>query len=294
MTFPQAIASGFRNYARFSGRAARSEYWCWFLFAVLVSTAARILDEAYLSELMIDIVRIGPVYGVTTLVLLIPGLAVGVRRLHDLDRSGWWWWIWLTGIGGIVLLVWFCRRGTVGPNRFGDDRVAEPAPLPVGSGTDPYRQGAPIVPYPVQTKSWPVWLTVLVVLGGIVLAIGAASLAGYIWWQRYGTGLIGSIDEGRKFAIGKTRTACVDETVARAKRGSGFTDAVSLQLFFEYCLKAARPVAGFCDGVPSKDEFIKSTQWLAEMNRKHGITSTLHQGLFTPMQVVCQEDAHRP
>jgi uncharacterized membrane protein YhaH (DUF805 family) len=294
MTFPQAIASGFRNYARFSGRAARSEYWCWVLFGVLVASAARILDEAFLPELAIDIVQVGPLYVVTTLALILPGIAVAARRLHDRDRTAWWLLLWLTILGGFVLLVWFCRRGSVGPNRFGPDPLPAPAPEAPASGAGPYPQAAAMAPRPVRTKSWPVWLTVLVVIGASVLVIAGVSVAGYVWWQLYGTGLVGSIDEGRRFAAGKDRNACVDEAVARAKRGAGFSEAVSLQLFFEYCLKAARPVPGFCDGVPSKDEILKSTQWLAEMNRKHGIRSTFHQGLFTPMQVVCEGEAHRP
>ncbi len=55
------------------------------------------------------------------LALLLPGLAVAVRRLHDVDRSGWWYLLVLVPVVGIVVLVvWFCRKGTAGPNRFGD------------------------------------------------------------------------------------------------------------------------------------------------------------------------------
>jgi uncharacterized membrane protein YhaH (DUF805 family) len=97
MTFTQAIASGFQNYVNFNGRAARSEFWYWFLFTVLVSIAAGLGDGV---------------------------LAVSIRRLHDLDRSGWWYLlIFIPLIGLIVLLVWYCTRGTVGSNRFGPDPV---------------------------------------------------------------------------------------------------------------------------------------------------------------------------
>jgi uncharacterized membrane protein YhaH (DUF805 family) len=59
-----------------------------------------------------------------SLLLLLPGVAVSVRRLHDLDRSGWWLLLTLTGIGIILLLIWDCMRGTPGPNRFGPDPLA--------------------------------------------------------------------------------------------------------------------------------------------------------------------------
>ena len=58
------------------------------------------------------------------LVLLLPGLAVSARRLHDLDRTAWWLLLLLTGIGIILLIIWDCMRGTRGPNRFGPDPLA--------------------------------------------------------------------------------------------------------------------------------------------------------------------------
>jgi uncharacterized membrane protein YhaH (DUF805 family) len=65
-----------------------------------------------------------PVHSLASLALFLPGLAVSVRRLHDLDRTGWWLLIILTGIGLILLLIWFCLRGTTGPNRYGPDPLA--------------------------------------------------------------------------------------------------------------------------------------------------------------------------
>ena len=62
-----------------------------------------------------------PLNSLAGLALFLPGIAVSIRRLHDLDRTGWWLLLILTIIGGIVLLAWFCMRGTVGPNRFGPD-----------------------------------------------------------------------------------------------------------------------------------------------------------------------------
>jgi uncharacterized membrane protein YhaH (DUF805 family) len=115
MNFQQAIASGFQNYATFAGRAARSEYWYWTLFAILVGAVAAILDAAFFPDL-----DAAPLHSLASLALFLPGLAVSVRRLHDIDRTGWWMLIVLTVIGLILLLVWFCLRGTPGPNRYGD------------------------------------------------------------------------------------------------------------------------------------------------------------------------------
>jgi uncharacterized membrane protein YhaH (DUF805 family) len=116
MNFGQAIASGFRNYVGFAGRAARSEYWYWVLFAIIGATVTGILDQAMFSE-----AEISPLNSIFGLITFLPGLAVAVRRLHDIDRTGWWFLIALTIIGLIILLVWACQKGTTGPNRYGPD-----------------------------------------------------------------------------------------------------------------------------------------------------------------------------
>jgi uncharacterized membrane protein YhaH (DUF805 family) len=119
MTFGEAIRSGFNNYVGFSGRAARSEYWFWVLFVLLVSIVTAILDAA-----IFPFQPISPLNTIAALVLLLPGIAVAVRRLHDMDHTGWWILIGLTGIGVLVLVIWFCFKGTDGPNRFGPDPLA--------------------------------------------------------------------------------------------------------------------------------------------------------------------------
>jgi uncharacterized membrane protein YhaH (DUF805 family) len=119
MNFQDAIRSGFRNYVTFSGRASRSEYWYWVLFAMLVAIAGSIIDHT-----IFPFASTGPIEGLTSLVLFLPGLAVSMRRLHDIDRTGWWWLIAFTVIGIILLLVWACTRGTAGANRYGPDPLA--------------------------------------------------------------------------------------------------------------------------------------------------------------------------
>ncbi len=116
MDFVQAVRTCLSDYATFTGRASRSEYWWFVLFTSLFDFAAQLVDRG------IGVRILGPLSG---LVFLLPILAVSVRRMHDLDRSGWWVLIGLVPvIGWIVLLIWQCRRGSPGPNRFGFPRIA--------------------------------------------------------------------------------------------------------------------------------------------------------------------------
>jgi uncharacterized membrane protein YhaH (DUF805 family) len=122
MNFVQAITAGFSNYVNFSGRAFRSEYWYWVLFIVLGSIVAGIIDTGVLGY---DLgYGATPVSGIFDLVTFLPGLAISIRRLHDIDRTGWWVLLALTIIGAIVLIVWACQKGTAGANRFGPDGLA--------------------------------------------------------------------------------------------------------------------------------------------------------------------------
>ena len=81
MNFVSAIKSGFNGYVDFSGRSSRSENWWWILFSTIASLVAAILDGASGSGLFAIIIALG---------LLLPSFAVQVRRMHDLDKSGWW------------------------------------------------------------------------------------------------------------------------------------------------------------------------------------------------------------
>jgi uncharacterized membrane protein YhaH (DUF805 family) len=101
MNFGQAVKNGFLNYATFSGRASRSEYWYWILFVLVGSIVAAIADGLILNDMETE--PIGLIFSVVT---LLPGVAVSVRRLHDINKSGWWLLIALTGIGYLLLLYW--------------------------------------------------------------------------------------------------------------------------------------------------------------------------------------------
>ncbi len=115
MTFSEAVRSGFSNYVNFTGRAARSEFWYWALFTTIVSIVLNIVDYSIGTGRGL----LGELWGLAT---FLPGLAVGARRLHDTDRSGFWLFLVLVPlIGIIVLIVWWCSRGTKGTNQFGPE-----------------------------------------------------------------------------------------------------------------------------------------------------------------------------
>ncbi|MCD6029104.1 MAG: hypothetical protein K0S78_1278 [Thermomicrobiales bacterium] len=120
MGFSEAIRSGFANAFTFSGRASRREYWWWALFQFLTLFAAAILDLLLWPDSARWMPFGGVLAGLVTVVLLVPTLAVSVRRLHDTDRSGWWYLlVFIPIVGAIVLLVFFLGQGTPGTNRFG-------------------------------------------------------------------------------------------------------------------------------------------------------------------------------
>lgn len=104
MTFVESVSTCFKKYADFSGRATRSEYWWFFLFALLLPPAAMMVGDA--------------VSRLSSLALVLPSLAVGARRLHDVDKSAWFLLLWLIPlIGWIVLMAWAAQEGEE-PNRF--------------------------------------------------------------------------------------------------------------------------------------------------------------------------------
>jgi uncharacterized membrane protein YhaH (DUF805 family) len=109
-----------KKYADFSGRAQRSEYWYFFLFYLLIYIALAIVDS--LMGSLDENTGIGILTGIFTLAMLIPSISVGVRRLHDTDRSGWWMLIGLIPIiGGVVLLVFCVQDSQATDNRFGSN-----------------------------------------------------------------------------------------------------------------------------------------------------------------------------
>lgn len=119
MSLPEAVRSVLTQYATFSGRARRSEYWWFALASFIAAIVAAIIDAVLGSSRTFG--STGLVGGLLSLALLLPSLAVGVRRLHDTDRTGWLILIGIIPIvGWIILLVWFCSdskpANQYGPN----------------------------------------------------------------------------------------------------------------------------------------------------------------------------------
>jgi len=114
MDFATAVRSCLNKYVTFAGRAQRSEFWWFLLFTMIANTVAVAIDAAVIGMPAIQIL--------TMLGLILPGISVAVRRLHDLGRSGWFYWIGLIPLVGVIVLIyWFVTRGTVGSNEYGPD-----------------------------------------------------------------------------------------------------------------------------------------------------------------------------
>jgi uncharacterized membrane protein YhaH (DUF805 family) len=108
MTFADAISTCFKKYATFDGIAQRSEYWWFVVFCILVSSILSLFSETLSAAF--------------SLATLLPSLAVGARRLHDTDRSGWWQLLmFIPVIGWIILIVFLAQEGK--SNRYGTTGV---------------------------------------------------------------------------------------------------------------------------------------------------------------------------
>jgi len=127
--FGDAVSLFFKNYANFQGRSSRGAFWWWFLASFIIGLVLGFIDgmimagqSSYSSSSMPPIGILGGLFSLAT---LIPNIALGIRRLHDTDKSGWWLLIALIPlVGAIVLLVFYATSGTRGPNKFGPDLEA--------------------------------------------------------------------------------------------------------------------------------------------------------------------------
>ena len=112
-----------KKYAVFSGRARRKEYWMFILFNIIITVVLALID--YLTGTFSPRAGVGLLGGLYALAVLIPSLAVTVRRLHDTDRTGWWILIGLIPvIGGIVLLIFMLLDSQSGANQYGPNPKA--------------------------------------------------------------------------------------------------------------------------------------------------------------------------
>lgn len=122
--FSEALPLFFKNYAAFQGRSSRGAYWWAALAIVLISIAVAIVDTILFSGFVRSSNGNGPISILFSLATLIPSLAIGVRRLHDVGRTGWWVLIAFTVIGILLLLYWYVQPGQRRDNAYGPDSEA--------------------------------------------------------------------------------------------------------------------------------------------------------------------------
>jgi uncharacterized membrane protein YhaH (DUF805 family) len=118
MSFGQSIKTCFGKYIDWNGRASRSEFWYFQLFLFILYFIAGQIDSFVLGT---ELGQIGTTYIIVLLGTMLPALCAQIRRLHDVNRSGWWCLISLTCIGIIPLLIWEASPGASGSNQYGDD-----------------------------------------------------------------------------------------------------------------------------------------------------------------------------
>lgn len=121
------VMKALKQYADFNGRSQRTEYWLFVLFCIVVSFVLSLIDKmigTYSDS------GVGLLSGIFSLAVLLPGIAVGIRRLHDTGRSGWWLLIALVPlIGEIVLIVFMVQDSVPGTNAYGPSPKEQPTPV---------------------------------------------------------------------------------------------------------------------------------------------------------------------
>ncbi len=115
LTFQEAVQRALTlNYCNFNGRSSRSEYWWFFLFTFVLGVLVGVVST--FSDTLYSVVS-----AVVNLALLLPGLGLAVRRLHDIDKSGWNLLLaFIPIVGAIILIVWFVKESDLQPNKYGE------------------------------------------------------------------------------------------------------------------------------------------------------------------------------
>jgi len=130
MDIQDAVKTRFQSYLTFQGRAPRSEYWFYTLFVLL---AVCVINMVYLTlGTALEFASKHTLYLYSFITICVatcfPLIPLTVRRLHDKGRSGWWYLLtFVPVIGATILIIWFCQKGTEGPNDYGPDPLTAQA-----------------------------------------------------------------------------------------------------------------------------------------------------------------------
>lgn len=120
MTFSQSIKSVTSNFTNFSGRASRSELWYWILFVIVSLIILNVVE----TVMFIGSGGFAQMANIFALIIIIPSISVSVRRLHDINFSGWWMLVSLTIIGDLIIIFLHCLKGDEKENRFGPNPLS--------------------------------------------------------------------------------------------------------------------------------------------------------------------------
>ena len=121
MSFIESIKTCFQKYVIFNGRASRSEFWWFTLFICLVTILTTIADLVIFGEekLLMEPYAVLNFTNIFNIFVVLPSFSVTFRRLHDVNKSGWWLLLYFTLIGILVILYWNIKKGNEDENRFG-------------------------------------------------------------------------------------------------------------------------------------------------------------------------------
>ena len=112
MDIQQSVKTVLSNYAKFEGRSGRPEYWWWVLAYIIAAVIINVVGSIVgLGEILVNLLA---------LAVLIPNIAVSVRRFHDIGKSGWWVLIGLIPLVGWIAFIYFAAQPSVGPNEYGE------------------------------------------------------------------------------------------------------------------------------------------------------------------------------
>jgi uncharacterized membrane protein YhaH (DUF805 family) len=116
MDFQTSVKTCFNKYADFSGRALRSEFWFFCLFTFLGGIITVIIDIMVLGY---SVESYGPINLIFSVAILIPSCSVTTRRLHDVNKTGWWQLLYITIIGILLIIIWCATQGENKKNKYG-------------------------------------------------------------------------------------------------------------------------------------------------------------------------------